>query len=226
MREPKKFPQDWFSGSCTWGKGVYCFRVEWCFLVFVLAGSSYLWRMKSASLAWCLLWGFLWVSVSGGRESLRPAGMNRLPELGASCCNLPPICGRWSTPQATRLLWHDPLANPPSLPPVCIHSHTHSVSEWRRRGTSGPMGKENASPVDTCAVTLCQCLLAVWHLYVGELSLKQDKDRRVLILVNNLLSVWLPIDSPSWFCQGHIILSIGLLFHLGEEWTSLGCPFS
>ena len=156
------------SGLVLWilhlGEGGLLLQGWRCCLVFVLAGSSYLWRMKSASLAWCLLWDFLWVSVSWGRESLRPAGMNRLPELGASCCNLPPICGRWSTPQATRLLWHDLLANPPSLPPVCTHSHTHSVSEWRRRGTSGPMGKENASPVDTCAVTLCQCLLAVWHL--------------------------------------------------------------
>ena len=39
------------------------------------------------------------------------------------------------------------------------------------------------------------------------MSLKQGKDRRLLILVNNLLSVGLSIDSPSWLCQGHIILS-------------------
>lgn len=38
----------------------------------------------------------------------------------------------------------------------------------------------------------------------------------MLILVNNLLSVGLSINSPSWLCQGHIILSMGLLYHLGK----------
>lgn len=67
------------------------FRVEGCFLVLVLAGSSCLGGMTSASLVGCLSRGFLWVSVSGGRESLRPARTNRLPGLGASCRSFPTL---------------------------------------------------------------------------------------------------------------------------------------
>lgn len=148
------------------------FRVEGCFLVLVLAGSSCLGGMTSASLVGCLSREFLWVSVSGGRESLRPARTNRLPGLGASCRSFPPpappACGRWRAhPRLhTQLLWHDPLVNLPSSTSLHTdtHAHIHSVSGCRR-GASGPMGKQNAFPVGTRAVDpLCQSPIVVWCL--------------------------------------------------------------
>lgn len=114
----------------------------------------------------------------------------------------------------------------PSFPPnLHAHAHTYTQCLWvEEEGNLRSNGEEECFPQLTLVLWSSLSCLRLCGVSGGVESL-QGKDRRVLILVNNLLSVGLSINS-SWLCQGHIILSMGLLYHLGEEWNLLGCPFS